>query len=109
MAKVNKRKNISPICACGNKAEKHSKDANGDYRYRKGCEKCRKGYHWKYQLYRKSFCEYCGFVAINICQLDIHHIDGNHFNNNPNNLMTLCANCHRLEMLGNKDKKLKVV
>jgi 5-methylcytosine-specific restriction endonuclease McrA len=30
-------------------------------------------------------------------QLDVDHIDGNHRNNNPENLQTLCANCHRLK------------
>jgi 5-methylcytosine-specific restriction endonuclease McrA len=41
-------------------------------------------------------CERCGFVPEHICQLDIHHLDGDHLNNDPANLATLCANCHRL-------------
>lgn len=28
--------------------------------------------------------------------LELHHIDGNHFNNNLNNLSMLCPNCHAL-------------
>lgn len=39
----------------------------------------------------------CGFVPTNMCQLDVDHIDGNHINNTPDNLQTLCANCHRLK------------
>jgi 5-methylcytosine-specific restriction endonuclease McrA len=31
-----------------------------------------------------------------MCQLDAHHVDGNHENNDPTNIQTLCANCHRL-------------
>lgn len=31
-----------------------------------------------------------------MCQIDVHHIDGNHVNNVDDNLMDLCANCHRL-------------
>ncbi|OYW72998.1 MAG: hypothetical protein B7Z37_23290, partial [Verrucomicrobia bacterium 12-59-8] len=27
--------------------------------------------------------------------LEVDHIDGNHKNNDPSNLWTLCANCHR--------------
>lgn len=41
-------------------------------------------------------CEECGFVAVHRAQLDIHHLDGDHSNNKPRNLATLCANCHRL-------------
>ena len=29
--------------------------------------------------------------------LEVDHIDGNHENNSPTNLRTLCANCHRLK------------
>jgi 5-methylcytosine-specific restriction endonuclease McrA len=29
--------------------------------------------------------------------LDVDHIDGDRFNNDPANLQTLCANCHRLK------------
>jgi hypothetical protein len=49
--------------------------------------------------YRKlvgESCERCGFVAEDPCQLDVHHRDGDHGNDEPSNLVTLCANCHRL-------------
>lgn len=60
------------------------------YGYRKICGIC-------YKAKRKGdSCEGCSFVAKHSCQLDIHHIDENHFNNDPTNLQTLCANCHRL-------------
>ena len=29
--------------------------------------------------------------------LDIHHMDGDHFNNAPNNRVYLCRSCHQLE------------
>lgn len=58
-----------------------------------------------YLIYRKNFCENCGFVALHLCQLDVDHIDGNHFNNEPTNLRTLCANCHRLKTYLNKEWK----
>lgn len=45
----------------------------------------------------------CGFVAIHSVQLDVDHIDGNHANNDVSNLMTLCANCHRLKTQMNND------
>jgi hypothetical protein len=50
-----------------------------------------------YGITKKSYCECCGFISVHYCQLDVDHIDGNHENNDPNNLQTLCANCHRLK------------
>lgn len=50
-----------------------------------------------YKRYRASVCCLCGFVPEHLCQLDVDHIDGNHQNNDPVNLQTLCANCHRLK------------
>jgi len=50
-----------------------------------------------YLKYRKDYCESCGFIPVNMCQLDVDHIDGNHENNNEDNLQTLCSNCHRLK------------
>ena len=55
---------------------------------------------WKkrpHARYKEDVCECCGFIAVHKCQLDVDHIDGNHENNSPTNLRTLCANCHRLK------------
>lgn len=72
-------------------------------------------YHSKYYLtvgkflrhphiaYKKDSCEKCGFLAEHSCQLDVDHIDGNKKNNDPYNLQTLCANCHRLKTYENRD------
>ena len=46
--------------------------------------------------FKKSACEYCRFIALHRCQLDVHHLDHDQKNNKENNLLTLCANCHRL-------------
>jgi hypothetical protein len=35
--------------------------------------------------------------------LDVHHIDGNHFNNDPANLVTICPNIHRAVTMKNQD------
>lgn len=54
-----------------------------------------------YQEYKKDTCADCGFIAKHLAQMDVHHIDKNHNNNNePKNLITLCANCHRLKHVG---------
>lgn len=42
-------------------------------------------------------CERCGFVPEHARQMDVHHRDRDRLNNVPENLETLCANCHRLE------------
>ena len=53
--------------------------------------------HTPYRRYKKDKCEFCGFIPVQLCQLDVDHIDGNHKNNLVENLQTLCANCHRLK------------
>lgn len=53
--------------------------------------------------YRKESCETCGFIPQHGSQLDVDHIDGNSKNNDPSNLQTLCANCHRLKTILNAD------
>lgn len=54
-----------------------------------------------YRRHKKDFCErsQCSSTIEDIAQLDIHHRDNDHDNNNPSNLETLCANCHRLAHL----------
>lgn len=52
-----------------------------------------------YIAHRKDYCERCGFVPEHVCQLDVDHIDENHFNDEEHNFMTLCANCHRLKSM----------
>lgn len=42
-------------------------------------------------------CSRCGFEASHPAQLDVHHRDYDHSNNDPKNLEVICANCHRLE------------
>lgn len=55
-----------------------------------------------YRKFKKDRCEACGFLALDSCQLDVHHLDHNHKNNEESNLKTLCANCHRLHHFGPK-------
>jgi 5-methylcytosine-specific restriction endonuclease McrA len=45
----------------------------------------------------------CGFIPVDRIQLDVDHKDGNRANNDPSNVWTLCANCHRLKTKRNKD------
>lgn len=50
-----------------------------------------------YRRHKSDRCERCGFMATHPMQLDVHHRDRNHENNEKANLETICANCHRLE------------
>jgi len=47
-----------------------------------------------------SECQVCGWGEINILFdrpiLEVHHIDGDAYNNRPTNLQLLCPNCHTL-------------
>lgn len=60
-----------------------------------------------YTQYKKDKCEIYGFILINQIQLDVDHIDGNHDNNEPSNLKTLYANCHRLKTYENNESAPK--
>lgn len=50
----------------------------------------------RYRVHKKTECEECGFKPSDPRQLDVHHLDLDKTNNDPENLKTLCANCHRL-------------
>ena len=64
-----------------------------------------------------SKCSICGWSEINpytnIVPLEIEHLDGNYLNNNEDNLILLCPNCHSLTSTykganrgnGRKDRK----
>lgn len=70
------------------------------------CRASKKRYatnQWKYKnpynKHKKDHCENpdCTATIEDPCQLDVDHVDGDNTNNDPTNLMTLCANCHRLK------------
>lgn len=51
-----------------------------------------------YRTYKKV-CAVCGNEDVDI--LEVHHIDCDHFNNDPDNLIILCANHHAKVHRGN--------
>ena len=48
---------------------------------------------------REDKCEICGITYWNgkHLPLELHHKDNNHFNNNLDNLIILCPNCHSIQ------------
>ena len=48
---------------------------------------------------KENKCEICGITTWQGVKipLELHHIDGNHFNNDFNNLQILCPNCHSIQ------------
>ena len=57
---------------------------------------------WDYLLEKANYqCEECGWNKINKftgrSPLEIDHIDGDAYNNFPENLRVLCPNCHSLK------------
>ena len=66
---------------------------------------------WIYKQFRKTYCEntdgrlgyICTATIINEGQLDADHINGDPSDNREENIQTLCANCHRVKTIQNKD------
>lgn len=91
----------------GTRERRHSQRAIGEYDpHPKGRTKYEQSVSKRKRT--KLTCDKCGFKAIDTCQLDIDHIDGNHANNDIPNLQILCANCHRLKTKLNNEGPYKV-
>lgn len=62
---------------------------------RSACDKIK-----RYLLEKFRGCQRCGWSQIHpfteIIPVQLHHIDGNHLNNHPDNVELLCPNCHSL-------------
>jgi len=97
-----------PLCTiegCRCLAKKNGLNKDGTQRYKNICSAHSKRRHeGLYNGYEKEIlCNCCGFVADHSIQLDVDHIDGDHNNDELDNLQTLCANCHRLKTWTNQD------
>lgn len=95
-----------PLCEqCGkNQKARRGWNRDGSPALRRVCNTCRDTAKGKpgrgrrvYRTHKGLICEECGFVPVHPCQLDVDHLDGDHTNDDPSNLQTLCANCHRLK------------
>jgi 5-methylcytosine-specific restriction endonuclease McrA len=101
LSNINPSNRIGDCLECGVVYLLYRYNRNGKITFR--CGKAQRAYQRKvddkrnpYKRHKTKTCSKCGFVAEDICQLDVHHKDGNHSNNALENLKTVCANCHRL-------------
>ena len=67
----------------------------------------------RFLLEKYGGCQQCGWNKIHpitgLIPVNLHHIDGDHFNNSPDNVLLLCPCCHSLTpnyCALNKKKKL---
>lgn len=84
-----------PSCQCGNLVEKSHTLVDGSPVWSDNCRTCRGRY--RYGVVKDKTCSRCNFVPEVSAQLQIDHVDGNNQNNKPENLVTLCCNCHALK------------
>ena len=106
-----------PICVnigCDRKVHLQSRSSTGRPVYRPVCAACHKA---KLNLregvtaVKKDYCENgdgrlgfeCTATIIGSYQLDMDHIDGNHYHNVPENIQTICKNCHAVKSREHKD------
>lgn len=88
------------------------------------CSKCHRSSYGNKPLptgvtsHKKTYCEnvdgridgvICTATGLSSAQLELDHIDGNHINNIPSNVQTLCKNCHSKKSIlaGDYRKKCK--
>lgn len=90
---------IRKECGCGNLVAYKGLTKDGEKRWKSRCTSCLRFGNKN----KKPVCERCGFIAEDLCQIDIDHINCDPSDNRPENLMNLCSNCHRLKTKLNKD------
>ncbi len=81
---------------CGvNPVAKSGYDRSGEARWKSTCSACHKAKYGRPWLrFRGEECESCGHRPLFMRALSVHHRDGDNTNNDPDNLSTLCHNCH---------------
>ena len=103
-------KHLCIVTGCGKAASYKKKNALGVENSRNYCSKHHR-MRTTLKLDKKDYCEnrigYLGFTCtatmIDRSQLHVDHHDGDRGNNSPDNLRTLCANCHSVKTFRNGD------
>ena len=106
-----------PTCVnigCDRKVHLANRSSTGRPVYRPVCSACHKSkgnVREGVTGVKKDYCENrdgrlgfeCTATIMGYLQLDMDHIDGNHYNNTPENIQTLCKNCHSWKSHVNED------
>lgn len=79
------------------------------HRYCIDCAKAVYNPKFGYLVDKKNYCEECGFLAKDKCQLDVVYVDNNPKNKVKSNIKTICANCNRLHKKQNKQVKKSIL
>lgn len=104
---------LSPECAvpeCTKKVMITGTTKAGDFIYTTYCEE-HVGLSSAHLAFRKDYCENidsrlgypCTTTIMIMAQLEVDHMDGNPYNNDPSNLQTLCGCCHKYKSMVNRD------
>ena len=108
LSEINEETRTGVCSVCG-PTKVNLRDSRQDKAHNKyKCHAVYRRFRYPLSVHRKSYCEHCNFQPVHISQLDVDHIDGNRNNNDPSNLQTLCANCHRLKTHLHGDSKSKI-
>jgi hypothetical protein len=100
------------LCGCPAHVVRNNGHGKVDYRKVNGFWICSS--HYKkitrnntghYTNHKKNYCENidgrlgfkCQCNIVDDCQLSVDHKDGDHNNDDPDNLQTLCHNCHAVK------------
>lgn len=107
---------ICSVPGCGKKGQHMGRYGKDGQPYRRA--KCAKHHNIDYGMkngayiqHRKDYCENvdgrlgykCTSTIVWEGQLEVDHINGIHTDNRPENLQTLCSNCHSYKTYTNKD------
>jgi hypothetical protein len=87
------------VLGCGRSSSYINRNQDGTKKYRNTCSKHHKT---NLNMSKKDYCENidgrlgfkCTTTILGPYQLQVDHVDGDRYNNDPKNLQTLCACCH---------------
>ena len=107
LIKKNHYKEFRPNCineGCERVVQTRRINKNGTYDIRAECYKCHGGFRNRPGVipHKKTYCEntdgrlgiVCEAKIEDTCMLEMDHIDSDKWNNVPDNIQTLCRNCH---------------
>jgi hypothetical protein len=100
-----------PLCQLcrSTPAKKNGVSKHGFIKWHKYCATCSKVAYsdqHKYLENKKLLCSCCGFIAKDICQMELIYKDGNKKNKKKSNMLTYCSNCAKLHKKNLKVKAL---